>query len=215
MAAVLSQRSANTAVVEGIPRSKNQSINISSYEESSWDLYKKPTQRPQPLGIAEKSIFDVHVSGETHRQAVLCDLVWKILRQTDVNGVMPAWSGSNSLVTEADIPVATVSYLPFTHAPPSDFSTIYTILRRLIAIAFAQGQHHILVAADLAIYSKAEQILWGKNELQNKVTMRLGGMHLIMTFLASIGKLYGDGGYQACLTSSGLYAPASVQTLLA
>jgi len=66
-------------------------------------------------------------------------------------------------VTEADIPVATVRYLPFTHTPPSDFSTIYTILQRLIAIAVAQGQHHILVTADLAIYSKAEQILWEKN----------------------------------------------------
>jgi len=117
---------------------------------------------------------------------VLCGLVWKILRQTDVNGVVPAWSGFSSLVTEADIPLATVRYLPFTHAPPSDFSTIYTILQTLIAIAFAQGQHHFLVTADLAIYSKAEQILWEKTKLQNKVTMRLGGMHLIMAFLASI-----------------------------
>jgi len=45
MAAVLYQRSANTAVVKGIPRSKNQSIDISSYEESS----KKPTQHPNPF----------------------------------------------------------------------------------------------------------------------------------------------------------------------
>jgi len=54
----------------------------------------------------------------------------------------------------------------------------------------------------------------GKTELQNKVTMRLVVMHLIMAFLASIGKLYGDGGYQAWLTSSGLYAPASAQLMV-
>ena len=141
-------------------------------------------------------------------------MVWKILRQRDLNGVLPAWSGFNSLVTEADIPVATVRYLPFLHAPPTEFSTIYTIIRRLITIAIALGQHHVLVTADLAIYSKAQQILWEKTDLQKQVTMRLGGMHLVMAFLASIGKLYGDGGYQACLTSSGVYAPASSQLMV-
>lgn len=212
MAAVLYQRSSNTSAVEGIPRSRNRSIDISTYEEQSLDLYKKPTQRPQPFRVVDRSIFDV--SHERHQQAHLSDLVWKLSRQRDENGMLPAWSGFNSLVTKADIPVATVRYLPFIHAPPTDFSTIHTIIQKLVKIAMTQGQHHILVTADLAIYSKAQQILWEKTDLQNQVTMRLGGMHLIMAFLGSIGKLYGDGGFQACLTSSGLYAPASAQLML-
>ncbi len=66
---------------------------------------------------------------------------------------------------------------------------------RLIQLAAELGQHHILVTADLAIYSKAQQILWSKPlPLQGKITMRLGGMHITMAYLASIGKLYGDGG---------------------
>jgi len=68
-------------------------------------------------------------------------------------------------------------------------------------------QSHILVTADLAIYSKAQQILWTKPDiLEGKVTMRLRGMHLAMAFIASIGKLYGDGGLQDILTSSQTYA---------
>ena len=50
-------------------------------------------------------------------------------------------------------------YLPFFNAPPSDFSTIYTILLKLVEIANALEQEHVLVTADLVIYSKAEQIL--------------------------------------------------------
>ena len=70
---------------------------------------------------------------------------------------------------------------------------------------------HILVTADLAIYSKAQQILWTKPDiLEGKVTMRLGGMHLAMAFIASIGKLYGDGGLQDILTSSETYAKNDV-----
>lgn len=91
---------------------------------------------------------------------------------------------------------------------------MYTVILKLISIAKSLGQPHILVIADLAIYSKAQQIIWGKLELQDCVTMLLGVMHLIMAFLASIGKLYGDGGFMNMLTSSGVYATATAQLMV-
>jgi alpha-N-acetylglucosamine transferase len=39
-------------------------------------------------------------------------------------------------------------------------------------------------------------------------------MHLIMAFLASIGKIFGDGGLQNILTSSDVYAAALVNQML-
>jgi len=48
MAAFLYQRSANTAVVEGIPRSTNQSVDISSYEESR-TCTKNQLNAPNPF----------------------------------------------------------------------------------------------------------------------------------------------------------------------
>ena len=39
-------------------------------------------------------------------------------------------------------------------------------------------------------------------------------MHLIMAFLASIGKIFGDGGLQNILTSSDVYAAAMVNQML-
>ena len=74
---------------------------------------------------------------------------------------------------------------------------------QLVQLAEELGQHHVLVTADLAIYSKAQQTLWNKPELlKGKITMRLGGMHITMAYLASIGKLYGDGGLFDILTES-------------
>jgi len=59
----------------------------------------------------------------------------------------------------------------------------------------------------MAIYSKAQEILWNKPEsLAGKVTMRIGGMHHLMAFIASIGKLFGDGGLMQLLTVIGVYA---------
>ena len=39
-------------------------------------------------------------------------------------------------------------------------------------------------------------------------------MHLIMAFRASIGKIFGDGGLQNILTSSDVYAAATVNQML-
>ena len=39
--------------------------------------------------------------------------------------------------------------------------------------------------------------------------MRMGGMHITMAFLASIGKLYAEGGLFDTITESGLYAEAT------
>ncbi len=86
---------------------------------------------------------------------------------------------------------------------------------QLVQLAAELGQHHILVTADLAIYSKAQQILWRKPlPLQGKITMRLGGMHITMAYLASIGKLYGDGGLFDILTESDVYAEGTARQLL-
>ena len=74
------------------------------------------------------------------------------------------------------------------------------------------GQSHILVTADLAIDSKAQQSLWDKPEiLDGKLTMRLGEMHLNMAFIAAIGKLFGDGGL---LTGTEIYAEATARLTL-
>ena len=149
-------------------------------------------------------------------QSMLNDLVWQLTTMIKCGTCcVLAWGGFNSALCETSLPVATIRYLPFIHAPPSVFSTILATLLKLVAIADKSGQTHILVMADLAIYSKAQQILWNKPDvLYSKVTMRLGGIHLAMACIASIGKLYGDGGLHDILTSSRTYATlSSIQML--
>ncbi|KAG1698812.1 hypothetical protein GQR58_005642 [Nymphon striatum] len=143
------------------------------------------------------------------RQVVTRDLFWVIARAAANEKLyIPAWSGFNCLVSTTKVPVAVIRYLPFINANPSDYSTIYTTLLKLVSIAKALGQGRILVTADLAIYSKAQQILWTRPDaIADMITMRLGGM---MAFLASIGKLFGDGGLYNLLTESNVYATSTV-----
>jgi hypothetical protein len=105
------------------------------------------------------------------------------------------------------LPVATVRYLPFIQAPPSDFTTIYTGLLRLVALSDKLDQTHILVTADMQIYAKAQEIIWAKPPaLEGKVSMRFGGMHMTIAFLASV---YGDAGLLSLLIDSNVYAEAT------
>ena len=104
------------------------------------------------------------------------DMVWELARFASkrIHNI-PAWSGFNAMTSDKTLPVATIGYLPFIHAPPTDLSTIYTTLMKLVVVAKKLGQPHILVTRDLAIYLKAQQILWTKPEsLARKVTMRFG-----------------------------------------
>jgi hypothetical protein len=48
----------------------------------------------------------------------------------------------------------------------------------------------------------------------DRITMRLGGMHLTMAFIASIGKLFSDGGLYNLPTDSNVYATATVTQML-
>ena len=128
---------------------------------------------------------------------------------------IPGWSGFNALSSISEIPVARVRYLPLLRAPPSDLTTIYTALLKLVTICQKLCQPHILVTADLALYSKAQQILWSRPALlDGKVTMQLGGMHLLMAFIAAIGKLFGDGGLRQLLTVSDVYAEGTARQML-
>lgn len=217
MASVIYQRCGGSGGCESFPRTGKKSLSVAEYNEEQLKRYNKPQKRPEPAAISDVSV----VTGEDKENfssfaAKIKDLLWSLSRgQNRENRSIPSWAGFNSLISVNEIPLTTVRYFPFLHAPPSDLSTIYTTLITLVKVAEKLGQSHILVTADLAIYSKAQQILWEKPPLlDGKVTMRLGGMHLTMAFIAAIGKLFGDGGLWGLLTGTGVYAEATARQML-
>ncbi|KAG1673357.1 Ankyrin-1 [Nymphon striatum] len=188
-------------------------------------VFERTKGKKRPLKIAEENYsfldaFAALATGEVDRAAcealeeytsklqVVTRLVLGARAAANEKSYIPAWSGFNCLVSTTKVPVAVIRYLPFINANPSDYSTIYTTLLKLVSIAKALGQGRILVTADLAIYSKAQQILWTRPDaIADMITMRLGGM---MAFIASIDKLFGDGGLYNLLTESNVYATSTV-----
>jgi hypothetical protein len=215
LATVLFQRTASSTNNEEnpIPRLSKKALSTSDYELKI-RRYRPPHKRPEPFSVSSASVVTVKEDDKTYETAKQTDFSWELARIHEKEKI-PDWGTFNSKLSANDVPIATVHYLPFIHAPPSDMSTIYTALVKLVEISHRLGQSHILVTADLAIYSKAQEILWSKPAaLNGNVTMRLGGMHLAMAFIASVGKLFGDGGLLHVLTESGVYAETTARQML-
>ncbi|CAG9759446.1 unnamed protein product [Ceutorhynchus assimilis] len=198
-------------VYENIPREGAYSLGMEELQTFTQSIlkYRKPMQRPEPAPL-KKIILDM----KTDNISKKINTTWRLLRNFEEDAKFPNWSEYNNIISENKIPVSDIFYLPFINNPPTEFDTIYTSMVRLVELANAIKQNHIIITADLAIYSKAQEILWNNPEPQDKVTLMLGGMHLNMAFIASIGYIFSDGGLCAILTETDTYAENTCKMML-
>ena len=99
-------------------------------------------------------------------------------------------------------------------ASPTSYDTVYTILKRSVAIADQLNIPTITIVFDMAIYIKAQDIRWADNELLNRTAVRLGEFHTCMTFLSVIGKRFSNAGLMELLVESDVVATGSVNAVL-
>ncbi|CAG9815489.1 unnamed protein product [Phaedon cochleariae] len=196
-----------------IHKSKGYSLSTEDVESVTQSLtrYRKPPIRPEPV----KFVPSVEVNRENYDFSKKTNLVWRVLRYINQESPFLSWTDYNNVISKNKITVSNIAYLPFLNAPPTEYDTIYTAMIQLVQLAEALNQKHIVITADLAIYSKAREIMWNKPTLlDGKVTLQLGGMHLTMALIASIGYIFGDGGLSSMLVETGIYAENSCKLML-
>jgi len=115
------------------------------------------------------------------------------LFQLDINPSThncPSWSGFNvrNLVATEDNKRSVIGYCPMISPPSTDSSTIYTILLQLKKTMEVLKQEHSVITFDQAIYKIAKEIQWNKpTEFANTI-IRMGGFHILMNYMAALGK---------------------------
>ncbi|KAK3924286.1 Leucine--tRNA ligase [Frankliniella fusca] len=105
---------------------------------------------------------------------------------------------SSAFQAEERYAVSKVIPLPFIHLPPTNPSTIYTTLLHAAQECRKLGQDHCLITFDFPLYIKAVDILHAEPrnaELQGTI-LRLGGFHLLMSFLGAIGYMMAGSGIE-------------------
>ncbi len=161
------------------------------------------TLKPYSIGVKKTPAFNIPDSIEDYGEnektniSLKTDLAYVLVKMHNRSGEspLPGWTGFNTMLTETEIPKESrIGYLPVIDNSPTEYSTINAILEKGVDIANALQLDYIVMVFDEAVYSKVQQVRWKNEIFCNKLIVRLGEFHTIMSFLSAISKLFEDAG---------------------
>ena len=91
-------------------------------------------------------------------------------------------------------PATLTKYRPLIDMKPSDPSTIKTALIEAQSLTAICGQQFAVITADQQLYKVILDNIWSSPEIFRNIYPCLGGLHTIMNFCGSVGKLMMDSG---------------------
>ena len=102
-----------------------------------------------------------------------------------------------------------IMYLPYIDRPPSDSATLMMTILRAQEVSSIAGQKFVISTADQQLYRVALHVIWESEARLNNIYLRLGVIHLQMSYCGIIGTLMADisivetlsvtfGGYSKC-----------------
>lgn len=166
-------------------------------------------------GLKAIKIKDLSDNFTTSQNVTLrtAEILWLYSKHKDFTG-LPGWNVFMQQVT-ADLSYqkSFTAYLPFILAPTTDYDTIYTALLKASDKCKAQGQTMCMVTFDQPLYLKARYITANSTDSRLKnVVPRLGGFHLLMSFLGSIGYIMDGSGLKDLFNT--VYAMNSIEKMM-
>lgn len=127
----------------------------------------------------------------------------------------PGWSGCmEKLYAKEQFQTSAVVPLPFINLAPSNPSTMYTALLQAAKQGASNGQTITMVTFDQPLYAKAREIVAAASHDSplKSLFIRLGGFHLLMSFLSAIGFIMAGSGLEELYST--VYAKNSVQQMM-
>ena len=122
----------------------------------------------------------------------------------------PEFNGYNTRATRSEgqslQPKTRAVYLPLIDMPPANYDTMLSSMLQVKRLTEKTRQTLTLFAVDQQLYRMAVEIQWSLPELfPPNFIIRLGGMHLLTSFMGAVGNLMIDTGHadilhQALLT---------------
>ncbi|KAL2095499.1 hypothetical protein ACEWY4_010218 [Coilia grayii] len=144
--------------------------------------------------------------------ALAKDMAFFIKRQ-DAD-LKKGWTNFNQTICRTSSAVTSIGYMPIVQAPAHELDTLNTVIQRCRHIATALGQQHVVLTVDEALYCKLMELKWAKDEYQDFLIVRMGGLHISLTFLKVIGKHIQSSGLMDAWIESGLFAPGTAEQVI-
>ena len=93
-------------------------------------------------------------------------------------------------------------YLPLIYKAPADPATIMSDMLKARAVTETTGQEYVVFTADQQLYRVAVNVMWENQVLYGNIYLRLGGMHLLMSYVGCIGSLMAGSGIVEVLSEA-------------
>ena len=203
---IISSFTPGTVQVKPVPRIKVSSIDI--VEVGRINIKHFTSQHTGKPPMTYKELQAMEVTDPT----ASVDLLWDV--SLSLQSSRPAWSGMMQSVHRGSYPgKSTVLFLPMIDMDPSNMTCVYSTLSYVSEQAGKYGITPILTF-DQPLWFKATMIVEAEPDTSplKSIVLRLGGLHVEMSFLGSIGHLMAGSGLQEVLQVA--YAENAVKHML-
>lgn len=171
-----------------------------------------PYHHPVNGGLRTVKVADIEINFEHKIVPPADDIAWLYAKNSEFSAIVPGWNGFMESGTRGEkFECSKIVCLPFISAPPTDYNTLYTSLLAAVDQCKAVGQKTCIVTFDQPLFWKARELVANIPELRN-VVVRLGGFHLLMSFMGAMGAIMEGSGLRELFCT--IYAGNSVEKML-
>ena len=192
---------------ETIPRLKKGSLKSAELKDVhivNYEGLKKPTM-PDTEAVQRNSTQEIVSKGETSAK-IAAERDIHFFNEITHTPRTPEYSGFNTrlgrVTGQAQQDASVCMYTPLIDLKPAEHSSILTVLLEAISKTEETGQQYTIITFDQQLYKILIDIKWVYPQRFSKVIPRLGGMHLLMSFLGCIGTLMANSGLDDILKSA-------------
>ena len=182
-----------------IRRIKKTDMSTSILYELRIHEYRCPKKPPMLTGSAYKIILPLKVMAHiiiAKQRAMQND--FEFFKDVISSENILEFNGYNTkldrLAGFSVLPRNKAVYMPLIDMPHADPSTMMTALVEANRLTSEDGQEFTIFTCDQQLYRVSLLVIWAYPEQFSNVVLRLGGMHMLMSFVGAVGSLMGESG---------------------
>ncbi len=190
-----------------IPRLKKSDMtNIIDDRQESEPEYFTCQKKPPMVNLQTCSLSSdlLHHQDVSRKRAIDNDFAF--IQDVLSSDKCPEFNGYNTKICREQghslAPKTKVVYLPLIDKPPAASATMMTTMLRAKQISEAASQRYTILTLDQQLYRVALHVQWENAAQFQNFYLRLGGMHLLMSYCGCIGTLMADTGIVEILSAA-------------
>lgn len=142
------------------------------------------------------------------------DLTFFFSRQNKPDDKKFGWTRFNKDASTEDSIVTASGFMPLILNPAHECNTLITVLNRCIALGDKLNYKYIVLTVDQALHCKLLDIKWSSPIFQERIILKMGGLHIALNYMKAIGQHMRNTGLAEIWIESGVLSEGSVTKVL-